>query len=47
MRVVPTVTGGGADGSGMLAKIVEFNRELERVGEILKDYNKASSRAAT
>jgi len=41
-RLAPLVTGGGADGSGMLGKIVQFNRELERLTELLKEHNPTS-----
>jgi hypothetical protein len=36
MKVSPAVTGGGEDGTGLLSKIVEFNRFLERAEEKLR-----------
>ena len=38
-RLAPLVTGGGTDGSGMLGRIVQFNRELEKLTELLKEHN--------
>ncbi|KAA8894872.1 hypothetical protein FN846DRAFT_372183 [Sphaerosporella brunnea] len=40
-KVLPLVTGGGSDGSGILSKVVEFNRDLERITEALREHNKA------
>lgn len=34
------VTGGGENGSGILAKVVEFNRMLENATEALKMVNR-------
>ena len=37
--VVPVVTGGDEDGSGILSQVVGFNRLLERTTKVLKEYN--------
>lgn len=36
-RLSTTVTGGGRDGTGLLATVVEFNKFLERAESALRD----------
>jgi hypothetical protein len=41
-KVLPYVAGGGADGAGVLSKVVEFNRFMERLMEALREENKVN-----
>jgi hypothetical protein len=41
-KMQQAVTGGGEDGSGLLARVVEFNRTLEKATEALKEFNRAN-----
>jgi hypothetical protein len=41
-KVSVTATGGGSDGTGLLARVVEFNRFLERAEQVLREKNTSS-----
>ncbi|CCX12588.1 Similar to hypothetical protein MYCTH_2295152 [Myceliophthora thermophila ATCC 42464]; acc. no. XP_003658845 [Pyronema omphalodes CBS 100304] len=41
-KMQQAVTGGGEDGSGLLARVVEFNRTLEKATEALQEFNRAN-----
>lgn len=45
-RVSAIVTGGGRDGTGILGKVMEFNRFLEKAERVLRERNAGGATAA-